>query len=179
MASPKPPTSNVSDAEITAFLNSNPGMSDAGIRQAMDQYGVNVGQMARATGMNYGEVQDRYNKAGSTTTPRPEPSTTTPRPERPDAPVFTPMDPTPYVEETRRSDPLPYVPEKRFPRPTKMFDMDEYVSMGKLAQMGYKKGGAVKAASGKSSANADKSGRLNLGSSRVSTAVKSKKNPNF
>jgi len=64
-------------------------------------------------------------------------------------------------------------------------DLQSYLTMGKAAQMGYKKGGAVKAksnaksASGKSNGYADKNGRINLGSSRVSTTVKSKKNPNF
>ena len=212
MASPNPPTSNVSDAEIVAFLDANKGLSDSGIRQAMDRYGVNVGQMARATGMNYGDVSDRYNKAKSNL----------------DA-DFLPVDPKPYVQEQeayadsakldRPSEFKPYPPRKPLgeigmppakdkplgpgpirsksifddsyligPMPRGRFDdsdLESYLTMGKAAQMGYKKGGAVKAksnsksASGKSSGYSDKNGRINLGSSRVSTTVKSKKNPNF
>jgi uncharacterized protein YneF (UPF0154 family) len=76
MSSPKPPTSKVSDAEINEYLKANPGMSDSGIRQAMDKYGVNTTQMAHATGMNYGDVQNRYNKAGGQGTTASTPAST-------------------------------------------------------------------------------------------------------
>lgn len=54
----------VSDATIQAWLQQNANASDAGIRAAMDQYGVDASQMARATGMNITDVQGRYDRAG-------------------------------------------------------------------------------------------------------------------
>ena len=167
MSSRNPPTSKVSDSEITAFLKSNPGMSDSKIRQAMDQYGVNTTQMARATGMNYGDVQTRYNKAGSSITPDPvRPTTPTPTPDR------KTTTPTPYttlrkpVDETGR----PQTATTRFTptRPTPNFSPMSSTSPSPTAPAPMKKGGYV-----------SKGGKVNLGSGRVSTASTGKKNPNF
>ena len=54
----------VDDATIQAWLQQNAGASDADIRSAMDQYGVDTSQMARATGMDYETMQSRYDGAG-------------------------------------------------------------------------------------------------------------------
>ena len=72
-----PVKSSVSNSEITGYLAKNPGMSDKDIRGAMDKYGVSTKQMSEATGTNFKEVQDRYNKAGSSSTP-PRPTMPTP-----------------------------------------------------------------------------------------------------
>jgi uncharacterized protein YneF (UPF0154 family) len=52
-----------SNQDIQSYLAANPGMTDAQIRGAMDQFGVGVDQMAAATGLPLDQVQDRYNTA--------------------------------------------------------------------------------------------------------------------
>lgn len=49
----------VSNQDVINFLASNPGMSDADIAAAMEQYGVSPSQMAQATGLSEGEVVSR------------------------------------------------------------------------------------------------------------------------
>ena len=49
----------VSSAQIVDFLVANPGMSDAQIVSAMEQYGVSPAQMATAVGLDVGEVVAR------------------------------------------------------------------------------------------------------------------------
>jgi bacterioferritin-associated ferredoxin len=48
------------DQNIRDYLGSNPNMTDAQIRGAMDQFGVNPAQMASATGLPVAQVQQRY-----------------------------------------------------------------------------------------------------------------------
>ena len=49
----------VTSAQIVDFLLTNPGMSDAQIVSAMEQYGVSPAQMAQAVGLKEGEVVSR------------------------------------------------------------------------------------------------------------------------
>ena len=49
----------VTSAQIVDFLVANPGMSDAQIVSAMEQYGVSPAQMAQAVGLPEGEVAAR------------------------------------------------------------------------------------------------------------------------
>jgi lambda repressor-like predicted transcriptional regulator len=49
----------VTSQQIVDFLTSNPGMSDAEIVAAMEQYGVSPAQMAQAVGISEGEVASR------------------------------------------------------------------------------------------------------------------------
>ena len=50
----------VSAEDIRAYLSANPGMSDADIASAMNQYGVSTADMAAATGSNLADIQTRY-----------------------------------------------------------------------------------------------------------------------
>lgn len=72
----------VDDATIQAWLQQNAGASDADIRAAMDQYGVDTSQMARATGMDYATMQGRYEAAGGTPAPAPNGLLTQPQPQQ-------------------------------------------------------------------------------------------------
>lgn len=58
----------VTNDQINGWLQANPGATDQQIRSAMNQYGVGVDQMARATGMDYNTVYGRYQAAGQTPT---------------------------------------------------------------------------------------------------------------
>jgi hypothetical protein len=49
----------VTSEQILGFLNANPGISDAEIVAAMEQYGVSPAQMASAVGVSEGEVAAR------------------------------------------------------------------------------------------------------------------------
>ena len=49
----------VTNEQILGFLNANPGLSDAEIVAAMEQYGVSPAQMAKAVGVSEGEVAAR------------------------------------------------------------------------------------------------------------------------
>ena len=49
----------VTSEQILGFLNANPGISDAEIVAAMEQYGVSPAQMAQAVGVSEGEVAAR------------------------------------------------------------------------------------------------------------------------
>jgi uncharacterized protein YidB (DUF937 family) len=49
----------VTSQQIIDFLLANPGMSDAQIVAAMEQYGVSPAQMAQAVGLPEGEVVSR------------------------------------------------------------------------------------------------------------------------
>lgn len=53
----------VTNEQISAFLASNPGMSDVQIAEAMTQHGVTPAQMAAVTGLDVGAVQSRYEAA--------------------------------------------------------------------------------------------------------------------
>lgn len=57
------PSMPVSNDGILSWLNANPNATDATIAQTMQQYGVTPDQMAQATGMNAGDVTQRYNTA--------------------------------------------------------------------------------------------------------------------
>jgi uncharacterized protein YneF (UPF0154 family) len=50
----------VTDTQITDFLASNPNLTDRQIRDAMDQFGVGVDQMANVTGIPAEQIQQRY-----------------------------------------------------------------------------------------------------------------------
>ena len=52
-----------SDKEVNDYLLANPGMTDQQIAAAMNQFGVDTSQMARATGLDLGSVQSRYDAA--------------------------------------------------------------------------------------------------------------------
>jgi uncharacterized protein YneF (UPF0154 family) len=79
----------VSAEDIRSYLSANPGMSDADIAAAMNQYGVSTADMAAATGSNLTDIQSRYDAvqpaAPAATVAAPEP-VYTPEP----APVYTP-----------------------------------------------------------------------------------------
>jgi len=49
----------VTSQQIIDFLTANPGISDAQIVAAMEQYGVSPAQMASAVGLKEGEVAAR------------------------------------------------------------------------------------------------------------------------
>jgi len=51
------------DQQVLDYLNSNPGLTDQEIAKAMQTYGVDTSQMARATGLDLGNVQGRYDAA--------------------------------------------------------------------------------------------------------------------
>jgi uncharacterized protein YneF (UPF0154 family) len=55
------PVPKITHNQIIDYLGANPGMTDAQIRQKMDQSGVNTVQMAAATGLPLDQVQQRYN----------------------------------------------------------------------------------------------------------------------
>jgi hypothetical protein len=59
----------ITNTQITDYLKANPGMTDAQIRGAMDQFGVGVDQMASATGLPLDQIQQRYNAAQIANTP--------------------------------------------------------------------------------------------------------------
>lgn len=54
----------ITNDQINQWLASNPGATDSQIRSAMNQYGVGVDQMSRATGLDYNTVMGRYQAAG-------------------------------------------------------------------------------------------------------------------
>ena len=56
----------ITASDVANYLQANPGMSDAQISAAMDQYKVNPALVAQATGLNVGDVQSRYNAADTT-----------------------------------------------------------------------------------------------------------------
>ena len=56
----------ITASDVANYLQANPGMSDAQISAAMDQYHVDPGLVAQATGLNVGDVQSRYNAADTT-----------------------------------------------------------------------------------------------------------------
>jgi uncharacterized protein YneF (UPF0154 family) len=53
----------ITNTQITEYLAANPGMTDAQVRGAMDQFGVKVDQMAAATGLPVDQIQQRYDTA--------------------------------------------------------------------------------------------------------------------
>jgi|APGre2960657404_1045060.scaffolds.fasta_scaffold04134_1 uncharacterized protein YneF (UPF0154 family) len=91
----------VSAEDIRAYLSANPGMSDADIASAMNQYGVSTADMAAATGSNLADIQSRYDAvqpaAPAATVAAPEP-VYTPEP----APVYTPEPAPVYTPEPAR-----------------------------------------------------------------------------
>jgi len=71
----------VSAEDIRSYLAANPGMSDADIASAMNQYGVSTADMAAATGSNVADIQSRYD-AVQPAAPAPAPAVA--------EPVYTP-----------------------------------------------------------------------------------------
>jgi hypothetical protein len=67
------PAPTVSDADILGWFNANPGANDQLIAQTMQQANVTPEQVARATGTNYGDVNNRYLAATAQTGYTPEP----------------------------------------------------------------------------------------------------------
>ena len=65
-------------AEVTSYLQNNPGLTDFDIKKVMDQFGVTVAQVAAATGVPVTEVQTRYNNAQPPVVTTTTPTTTTP-----------------------------------------------------------------------------------------------------
>lgn len=59
----------VSTQDIQNYLAANPGLTDAQIAAAMDQYGVSASQLAAATGLGEQAVADRYAAAVGNLTP--------------------------------------------------------------------------------------------------------------
>jgi len=49
----------VTNAQIVEFLLANPGMSDADIVAAMEQYGISPAQMAETVGIPEGQIAAR------------------------------------------------------------------------------------------------------------------------
>ena len=82
----------VTNEQISAFLASNPGMSDATIAAAMAQHGVTPAQMAQVTGIDTGVVQSRFEAAAPAPAPAPAPIYT-PEPVYAPEPVYTPAPP--------------------------------------------------------------------------------------
>ena len=66
-------------AEVTSYLQNNPGLTDFDIKQAMDQFGVTVDQVAKATGVSVAEVQRRYNEAKPPVVPKVTPPVVIPK----------------------------------------------------------------------------------------------------
>ena len=64
-ATPAAPAA-ITASDVANYLQANPGMSDAQISAAMNQYHVDPGLVAQATGLNVGTVQSRYNAADPT-----------------------------------------------------------------------------------------------------------------
>jgi hypothetical protein len=62
------PAGGVSDADILGWFNANPGANDSLIAQTMQQAGVTPDQVARATGTDYANVNQRYLDATTPTT---------------------------------------------------------------------------------------------------------------
>jgi len=77
----------ITTTDIQNWLAANPGLSDAQIASAMDQYGVSPAQVAAATGISPQVIQDRYT-AKSTAIPTPTTSTATATPKT-QAPVIS------------------------------------------------------------------------------------------
>lgn len=71
----------VTNEQIVSFLQSNPGITDAQIAAAMQQYGVTPQQMASATGVPLEQVQSRVQAATQAVAP------TTPQQPIPGAPI--------------------------------------------------------------------------------------------
>jgi hypothetical protein len=61
----------VSDADILGWFNANPGANDTLIAQTMQQAGVTPDQVARATGTDYANVNERYLAATAPVTTAP------------------------------------------------------------------------------------------------------------
>ena len=55
-----PAATGVSDADILGWFNANPGADDATIARVMQEAAVTPDQVARATGSNYADVNNRY-----------------------------------------------------------------------------------------------------------------------
>jgi hypothetical protein len=62
---PASTTSAVTNQQILDWLKANPGASDITIGNAMEKYGVTPAQMAAATGLTVGEVQNRFNMSNT------------------------------------------------------------------------------------------------------------------
>lgn len=70
--------------DVANYLQANPGMSDAQIASAMQQFNVSPALVAQATGLPTANVQARYNAAVAPATPTaPTTQMTTPMPQNP------------------------------------------------------------------------------------------------
>ena len=56
----------ITASDVANYLQANPGMSDAQISAAMNQYHVDPSLVSQATGVNVGDVQARYNAVAPT-----------------------------------------------------------------------------------------------------------------
>ena len=86
----------VTSQQIIDFLVSNPGLSDAQIVAAMDQYGVSPAQMATAVGLPVAEVQQRYEAVAAPAPVAPAP--VAPTPVAPSPVVAAPVATTPVAQ---------------------------------------------------------------------------------
>ena len=90
-----------SAAEIQAYLSANPGMSDADIAAAMNQYGVSTADMAAATGSNLDDIQSRYDAvAAPVAAPEPVDIPDAAPVYEPPAPIYEPPEPV-YTPPSR------------------------------------------------------------------------------
>jgi len=115
LAPPELAPESVSDDQIREYLSSNPGISDRDIARAMDQYGVSVSQMARATGADRDEIGNRYRQASAadagSISPTPAPSVD---------PVVYPQDEEKRIGAIKGFSPMePRSPEVGLPREPK------------------------------------------------------------
>jgi hypothetical protein len=95
----------VSDAEVRAWLQANPGANDAQIAAAMQQYGVSTDQMARVTGIAPATIQQRFDAAVA---PAPAPISSTSVASAPSALTQTESSQTQYVREAPEIEALKY-----------------------------------------------------------------------
>ena len=94
-----------SAAEIQAYLSANPGMSDADIAAAMNQYGVSTADMAAATGSNLEDIQSRYDAVAAPAAPEPVYEPPAPVYEPP-APVYEPVAVPTYSSTDEQGNPI-------------------------------------------------------------------------
>ena len=91
-----------SAAEIQAYLSANPGMSDADIAAAMNQYGVSTADMAAATGSDVADIQSRYDAVQPVAAPEPIDVPDAAPVYEPPAPIYEPPEPV-YTPPSRGS----------------------------------------------------------------------------
>ena len=129
----------VTSQQIIDFLVSNPGLSDAQIVAAMDQYGVSPAQMATAVGLPVAEVQQRYEAVAAPTpvapvavapvapTPVATPAYVAPVASTPVVQAAAPVAATPVA-------PAPVASSPSTPAPVSTFEPEQDVSVAPVAQ---------------------------------------------